>query len=65
MIKTLKDIIGINKIDIEIPTGKINVEYAKNILENLNKIKEDEKIKFVYGKGKRKSYLQKHIENFI
>lgn len=43
MIKTLDDIIDINKIDIEVPTGKITVDYAKNILEYLNKIKEDEK----------------------
>ena len=60
--------IEIDSITIEIPTDKVTAEYAKGILRKLDEIKENENIVFVYGKGKRKSYLQKHIkgiENFI
>ena len=42
--------------------NKITVEKMRKILSKLYDIKEANNIEFVYGKGKRKSKLQKYIE---
>ena len=57
-------------LDIKISKvkGKITVDYISKIIDKLNYLKEKHSIEFVYGKGKRKSKLQKYLEelqNFI
>ncbi|WP_143318646.1 IS1182 family transposase [Clostridium sp. HBUAS56017] len=55
-------------LKFEMIDGKITVKYAEEILSLLSKIKSEENIDFVYGKGKRKSKLQKfteQIDDFI
>ena len=57
-------------LDIKISKvkGKVTVDYISKIIDKLNYLKEKHSIEFVYGKGKRKSKLQKYIEelqNFI
>ena len=49
--------IKFNKIN-----GKVTIDYITEILTKLNALKENNSIEFVYGKGKRKSKLQKYIE---
>ena len=57
-------------LDIEVSKvkGKVTVDYISKIIDKLNYLKEKHSIEFVYGKGKRKSKLQKYLEelqNFI
>ena len=57
-------------LDIKISKvkGKVTVDYISKIIDKLNYLKEKHSIEFVYGKGKRKSKLQKNLEelqNFI
>ena len=42
--------------------GKIKLKHLKKLRKRLYAIKEDEGIEFVYGSGKRKTQLQRHIE---
>lgn len=42
--------------------GKVSVPYISNLVKELIEIKEKNSIEFVYGKGKRKSKLQKYLE---
>ena len=42
---------------------KISVDYASKILDKLENIKKENSTEFVYGKGKRKSKLQKYYES--
>ena len=51
-------------LDIEVSKvkGKITVDYVSKIIDKLNDLKEKHSIEFVYGKGKRKSKLQKYLE---
>lgn len=55
-----------NDLDIKINkiTGKITVDYVNRIIVKLNYLKDKNSIVFVYGKGKRKSKLQKYLETF-
>ena len=41
---------------------KISFDYASKILDKLENIKKENSTEFVYGKGKRKSKLQKYTE---
>lgn len=50
------------KLEIIIPEEKIMVDFIHLILEKLLAIKDKENIEFVYGKGKRKSKLQRFVE---
>ena len=51
-------------LDIKISKvkGKVTVDYISKIIDKLNYLKEKHSIEFVYGKGKRKSKLQKYLE---
>ena len=51
-------------LDIEVSKvkGKVTVDYVSEIIDKLNDLKEKHSIEFVYGKGKRKSKLQKYLE---
>lgn len=49
-------------LNIVIPEGKIVIGSINTILENLIAVKDKENIEFVYGKGKRKSKLQRFVE---
>ena len=51
-------------LDIEVSKvkGKVTVDYVSKIIDKLNDLKEKHSIEFVYGKGKRKSKLQKYLE---
>ena len=42
--------------------GKIKLKHLKKLRKRLYAIKEEEGIEFVYGTGKRKTQLQRHIE---
>lgn len=42
--------------------GKIKPKHLKKLRKKLYAIKEEENIEFVYGRGKRKTQLQRHIE---
>lgn len=42
--------------------GKVEITELEEILDFLNKKKNEEKIEFVYGKGKRKTELQRTVE---
>jgi transposase len=59
----------IRKINSEFKTEYIvlepeaKIDYLQEILEFLNKNKQHENIEFVHGKGKRKTKIQKFIEN--
>ena len=63
----IKKIIG--EINSELKTEytvlgpEAKMDYLQTILEFLNKSKEHENIEFVHGKGKRKTKIQKFIEN--
>lgn len=50
------------KINFDFKDEKISVDNIKKVLLELNKIKDSENVKFVSGKGKRKSILQKYVE---
>lgn len=41
---------------------KLSIDEVRVILSQLNNIKENENIEFVYGKGKKKTSIQKYIE---
>lgn len=60
--KTLNAINHDFNLCIIINESKIEVSDINNLLSNLYFIKNNAKIEFVYGKGKRKSKLQKYIE---
>ncbi|MCT8978889.1 IS1182 family transposase, partial [Clostridium sp. CX1] len=45
-----------------IPESKVNLEELKSILELLDKIKLQQNIKFVEGKGRRKTKIQRAVE---
>ena len=51
-------------LDIKISKvkGKVTVDYISKIIDKLNYLKEKHSIEFIYGKGKRKSKLQKYLE---
>ena len=62
-IKELLPYIALNfEIDLGNLENKITVEKIRKVLAKLYDIKEANNIEFVYGKGKRKSKLQKYIE---
>ena len=63
--KTLIEISDTFNITIEVSDSKIEVEDAIFINEKLLGIKENQGVNFVYGKGRRKSKLQKYIEAII
>lgn len=46
----------------EIWHGQVKEKHLSKLLKQLYQIKEEEGIEFVYGKGRRKSLLQKHVE---
>nr|WP_263488092.1 transposase [Clostridium sp. FP2] len=60
---------NIEKINFEFKTEYIisepeaKIEYLQEILKFLNKNREHENIEFVHGQGKRKTKIQKFIEN--
>ena len=62
----IKELLPYIALDFEIDLGnlenKITVEKIRKVLAKLYDIKEANNIEFVYGKGKRKSKLQKYIE---
>ena len=62
----IKELLPYIALDFEMDLGnlenKITVEKMRRILSKLYDIKEANNIEFVYGKGKRKSKLQKYIE---
>ena len=63
--KTHKILLNISSeldLNLSIPDEKISVEYALAVKDKLIEIKEKEGLDFVYGKGKRKSSLQKYTE---
>ena len=59
------EISDVFNITIEISDSKIEVEDAIFINEKLLEIKENQGVNFVYGKGRRKSKLQKYVEALI
>ena len=64
--KTMKLIKAISdefNIEYNFDTDKLSVDTVNFILERLNSIKESNNVEFVYGKGKRKSKLQKYVES--
>ena len=64
--KTHKILLNISSeldLNLSIPDEKISVEYALAVKDKLIEIKEKEGLDFVYGKGKRKSKLQKYYES--
>lgn len=66
--KLLLEINSDFNLDLNIFEDKISVQYALEIESKLIAIKEDAGLEFVYGKGKRKSKIQKFVEelrNFI
>ena len=52
-------------ITIEVFDSKIEVEDAIFINEKLLEVKENQGVNFIYGKGCRKSKLQKYLESLI
>lgn len=44
---------------------KISISEANEVLQQLNSLKTKEGIEFVFGKGKRKSKLQKFTEELL
>ena len=65
MKKIVMEIFDVFNITIEISDSKIEVEDAIFINEKLLEIKENQGVNFVYGKGRRKSKLQKYVESLI
>ena len=63
--KIVMEISDVFNITIEISDSKIEVEDAIFINEKLLEIKENQGVNFVYGKGRRKSKLQKYVEALI
>lgn len=63
LIRTLNDELNIN-YTIYTVQDKITVQQISEILTTLNKMKISESVEFVHGKGKRKSKLQRFIEQF-
>ena len=59
--KIVMEISDFFNITIEISDSKIEVEDAIFINEKLLEIKENQGVNFVYGKGRRKSKLQKYV----
>lgn len=53
-----------NDFDVKVNNveSKISVAYISNLVKKLIEIKEKNSVEFVYGKGKRKSKLQKYLE---
>lgn len=49
-------------LKITISEEKITVDFVKEVLKQLISMKESQNVEFVYGKGKRKSHLQKFVE---
>ena len=62
MHEILLDINSELNLKLDISDEKISVEYALAVKDKLIEIKEKEGLDFVYGKGKRKSSLQKYTE---
>ena len=63
--KTHEILLNINSeldLSLSVPDEKISIEYALAVKDKLTEIKEKEGLDFVYGKGKRKSKLQKYTE---
>ncbi len=58
-ITNMKNDLGITINNLE---GKVSVDYISNLVKQLIEIKEKNSVEFVYGKGKRKSKLQKYLE---
>ena len=63
LVKSLKDELNII-YSTNLKEDKITVQQINEIMMILNKIKINEQIEFVYGKGKRKSTLQRFLEQF-
>ncbi len=64
--KTHEILLNINSeldLSLSVPDEKISIEYALAVKDKLTEIKEKEGLDFVYGKGKRKSKLQKYTES--
>lgn len=61
--KTLETLNSEMDFNIVIPKGKIGIDFINTVLENLITVKDKENIEFVYGKGKRKSKLQRFSES--
>ena len=59
---TLKEINLEMNLNIIVAEDKITVDFIKEVLALLINIKESKNIEFVYGRGKRKSQLQKNVE---
>lgn len=63
-IRTIIDEINVNfKTEYSIPDSKIDVSFLEQILKFLSEKKKSENIEFVNGKGKRKTKIQRAIEN--
>lgn len=63
--KLLDSISSEFKISCTTDNDKIAVSEAKEVLEQLNSLKIEQGIEFVFGKGKRKSKLQKFTEELL
>ena len=63
--KLLNSISNEFKISYTNDNDKISISEAKEVLEQLNSLKTKEGIEFVFGKGKRKSKLQKFTEQLL
>lgn len=61
--KTIETLNSEMDFNIVIPKGKIGIDFVNIVLENLIIVKNKENIEFVYGKGKRKSKLQRFSES--
>ena len=59
--KIVMEISDVFNITIEISDSKIEVEDTIFINEKLLEIKENQGVNYVYGKGRRKSKLQKYV----
>ena len=62
----IKAVLNNINLDFEINVSniesKITIDKVKKVLDKLNNIKLENNVEFVYGKGKRKSKLQRYIE---
>ena len=58
----LPEITELYKLDITFNEDKITVDKISKVIAKLEEIKAENEIEFVYGKGKRKSNIQKHLE---
>lgn len=59
------EIVAEFKLNYTVNIEKVSIDHAKEVLELLNSLRTKENIEFVYGKGKRKSNLQKYTEALL